>query len=385
MSQDIQIQELQTSALNQNITAEILTNDILNSMDVKRFNVEKPNVLKFIILFFPLYLLQFAVYPTNEEKSINIIYILLILGITLPFFWHYFGSEQVMGSFIRMIERKKQNKRPHLFDRLMGTYLDPKLDYYIDPNANSLNANSIVYLLKDKLIELFSITIGLSIIVDEVVGYFFLVEAPNLLTKIITPVLFMPISLILVCRIMPLIWVTGDLNINIIDDNDEIKDINDQLRSSVLSRFFGLTGIVLLYNRVNDYMLNGMESDFITEYLVLPFNVFFLLVYLMIYIPIPLFAGLFYFKYKHEILVNSVREYLITNDVLPVRKLKWDEKRYTDNHPLLVEKKNQLLSIANKPKKRSNTFMFILILAIFILILTVYDSVIRFQNTPVTT
>lgn len=221
--------------------------------------VPKGNKIVLIVLFIVLFALEY-VYIGDYWYIPPLFLILTIIPIYL---WGKLGSalaEKNILGWLRKTVASKKNSIVEIVEGFPTRIMDP---YYIEANPVDLDLGSDAAATKvflNRVKEVLFLSIGICTLISQTLSGFFYDEMNNGLIAqgvepyidvnefIIDTTIFLgPFALILLFPIMPLFWITEDMQIYRVNEHQDPFRLGSYLRNGMLSKILSFFGIVLAF------------------------------------------------------------------------------------------------------------------------------------------
>ncbi len=280
-----------------------------------RFDVEFP--IKAIIPLGILYsiFLYGQYYYKGDIPSILVLLVITLVPIIL---WSSLGpalSERIILKWVNKVDRKKLPSADEVF---YGFPMAVKDTYYIEANPMDLRMDNFVQVVL-RIKEAVFLSIGLCILTAMILGTFFFDNlekywdvvmnepyyGPNELV-LDTAIWLGPFAMIVLFLVIPLFWITEDVQIYRIDRLQDSRRIGEYLRTGLLSKVLGFIGIIFAYDISRGYALevHGADAAALTLYAT-TFETF-----ILIFIACagaPFLVSAIYLLRYHKVWVNNIR------------------------------------------------------------------------------
>ncbi len=280
-----------------------------------RFDVEFP--LKAIIPLGILYsiFLYGQWYYKGDALSIVVLLILTIIPILL---WSSLGpslSERIILKWVLKVEGKKFPSPDVMF---VGFPAAVKDTYYIEANPMDLRMDNFVQVVM-RIKEAVFLSIGLCILTAMILGNFFFDRLALYWDVVMgdpyygqnelildTAIWLGPFAMIILFLVIPLFWITEDVQIYRIDRLQDARRIGEYLRTGLLSKVLGFIGIIFAYDVSRGFAqeVHGINADPLTLYAT-TFETF-----ILIFIACagaPFLVSTIYLLRYHSVWVNNIR------------------------------------------------------------------------------
>lgn len=249
--------------------------DIDDKFDVV---VPKGNKILLIAIFIILFACQYVIPSMQKYWYIPIAY----LGVcVIPIFlWGKLGAAMAEGNILKWLRKTVQNKKNSVVEIVEGfptRVMDP---YYIEANPIDLDLGSDAAATKvflNRVKEVLFLSIGICTLLSQTLAPSFFPAMQQALTDnynaavlnnmnpantpievvfpyvnqdefIIDTTIFLgPFALILLFPIMPLLWITEDMQIYRVNEVQDPFRLGTYLRNGLLSKILGFFGIVLAF------------------------------------------------------------------------------------------------------------------------------------------
>jgi hypothetical protein len=310
--------------------------DVDDSFDVV---VDKKSWIIFIVLYAALF--AFQVYRFSEPEEYWWAPILFIpVTIVALLLWGFIGPKFAEGTILKWLGRVKDKKLQKPSDFAFGFPRTKDL-YYVEANPNDVNLTNgfvgfKVFIMRVQ--EVLFLSIGIQTFLAQTLApYFF----PALDDKwdyiginemmLDTTIYLGPLALLILCWVIPLIWMGEDMQIYRINEYQDSIKLGTYLRASIISKVLGFFGIILLFNisqayaeevitapkyaDIYGYLAGDSSSpDYFMAYYTIVFQTF--IEILICCAAPPTLVSLLYLSIFHSKWVNNVR--IKASDFLPV-------------------------------------------------------------------
>lgn len=280
-----------------------------------RFDVEFP--LKAIIPLGILYtiFLYGQWYYKGDALSIVVLLFLTIIPILL---WSSLGpslSQRIILKWVIKVEGKRFPSPDMMF---VGFPSAVKDTYYIEANPMDLRMDNFVQVVM-RIKEAVFLSIGLCILTAMILGTFFFDRLDQYWDVVMgepyygqnelildTAIWLGPFAMIILFLVIPLFWITEDVQIYRIDRLQDARRIGEYLRTGLLSKVLGFIGIIFAYDVSRGFAqeVHGVNADPLTLYAT-TFETF-----ILIFIACagaPFLVSTIYLLRYHSVWVNNIR------------------------------------------------------------------------------
>lgn len=293
--------------------------DVDDKFDV---NVPTANKVVLLVIYIGLLIGQYYVIWIEGEVVSNIVTWFVFFGLTLIpiLLWAGLGpklGETAILAWLHKVTKKKNETPVEFFVGFPSRVKDP---YYIEANPMDFDiGNTKMFLNRVK--EVIFLSVGISVLVAKSLAgsatdsssYYYKLNAwwelydvgyNNVNEMIMDTTIYLgPFALLFLFAIMPMIWLSEDVQIYRIDEVQDPHRLGTYLRAGLLSKILGFFGIVLAYDTANAWATD-MGFTGINLYI----QTFIQLGLLMLACSAaPFLVTLIYLLKYHEIWVNNIR------------------------------------------------------------------------------
>ncbi len=314
------------------------------------------------------------------RSNIGLIALLFVFIISLSFpLWNYFSKTLIESLIIKNFKKWNDNERSNIIKKFFLYLLNIKLkdyEYYLEAEPYNLNLSIKKYpsIFRERIRDIVSINFGIVFIIIFILNFFFdYVHQENYLL-IFSIILFLFIlSPFLTSWIIPLIWIIRDSRLKYIDNNNNIKEMAEDINKSLIFRLLSFSGVFFAISYFIDYNsslgIPLIENIFFTAYT--------LLVISLIIGMLSISIGINYLAIFHEKNVNRMRYKLVEKGYVPLKTSfgKDVEKKMLEEF-IKLNNINSQKGLSKKFKFLS-IFPFVLIISIYILSLITGSVIIK--------
>lgn len=293
-----------------------------------KFSVTPPTRGKWAIIALLVIAMNFAL--TTLTAGVGYIWLLIIAFIALKA-WNKIGTGAakmlVLDGFAARKLRQDQEELlaraieggsfRALMRRLMGMNFDPNRRYFAEAKVTDLDLKSIQTTLRHRILDLVSACLGISFLIAWALKPLFGSNVAGQEKVVVVLVFCVVTSPIIVSWLMPTIWLVQDSGIRWIDNKERVRDLANDIRRGVLSRFFGLAGFIGGFGFFMDSMPeifyvfepNGTAPGSAVGNAIV--SMFYLLVATLMMSGTALLVAMLYLSNPHEKAVNKFRATLL--------------------------------------------------------------------------
>ncbi len=310
-----------------------------------KYRITKPSKKKWVLniaIFIAFYAIWYvAIRYTNWDvkptpKDIRTLVIsLVIISIVSPvlsvFLWNWIGRwvakklvfqtlkikhdqaseiKEMLGELRKETKYKKFKFFRVLFTTLLNIDISPDTQYFLEEEAINSDVSSIRVFLKTRMYDLLTSSFSISILIAMIIQ---ISQPSSYFLGFMIGAFVVLCSPIFTSWITPMVWAIEDTRIKYINKNNEVYQLSERMRRSILSRFFSLsafvTGII--------FFTDLFESIFGTNPITIKESILLFLIALGIMLLVLILlsgtsflVGTLYLTLYHERNVNELRDNL---------------------------------------------------------------------------
>jgi len=309
------------------------------------FHVKKPSKKTWIfvaLIFFASYgiwyiIIRFLKFPYYTPKSsdytilaIILISVSIISPIIAIFLWNWLGKlvtrklvyqtlkiknqeEHEIKEIFRNLKKEQHFKRYKFFRvfsaSLFNLNIDPDTTYYLEEETHDLDVSKISFFLRKRLRDMITSSLGISFLIASIVK--FSIRSPY--TGFIAGSIVILMSPVLISWVTPVFWIIRDSRIRFIRTENDVYDLSDRFRTSIISKLFSasviLAGVSFFIDIVQ--LVTGKFDPSLIASIFMYLGAFaFILIVIILISGISFAVGMIYLSTYHEKNVNKLRDEL---------------------------------------------------------------------------
>ena len=337
--------------------------------------VPRKNLILLIAIFAALFFLQFyyfsgmylqVMYPEEYDPEAGFYWwaplVFLAIVIVPVLAWGEFGSRLASTSIIKYLRKTIKKKIPGPSEIVMGFPLRTKDIYYLEAYPVDLDLGSDFTHTKvfiKRVLEVLFLSMGMSVTISQIVAPFLyspvITTYPdmywNIEEMIIDLTIYLgPFSLLILTFIMPVFWISEDLQAYRVNEYQDAVRLGYYLRTGLLSKILGFFGIILVFNLAQEFatvLLLGTEELEYSELMSSPELAFQLYYTVAIWFGLivgmsagtPFLVTLLYLSFYHSRWVNNVR--IKASEFMPLGTMEIEKPKTTNlrylTHPEMID------------------------------------------------
>jgi len=263
----------------------------------------------------------FTFFTGGNIPEIIISVVLIVLTIVLtPWLYNKVGIKIAYDTIVESYKSWNEESKTQMRERkflllLIGVKYYPKHKFYIQATATDLDLGKTFDLIKERILDIVSISIGITFGILTIIDVFLTMTAEIFIYFM----MFMFVTPMLSFLIIPIIWTLKDSSLRAINDDGTIESIGEQASNSIISTILGLEGIILGFSFLLDYTktvdtLYSLSTPTILIYVI---AALYLGLFILLASGICLLIGFIYLIKYHEQNVRKFRSDLV-NIQIPV-------------------------------------------------------------------
>jgi len=309
------------------------------------FHVKKPSkktwisvglifVVCYVVWFLIIRFLKFPDYTPKSSDYKILAIILVSVSILSPtiaiFLWNWLGKlvtrklvyqtlkiknqeEHEIKEIFRKLKKEQHFKKYRFFRvfsaSLFNLNIDPDTTYYLEEETHDLDVSKISFFLQKRLMDMITSSLGIGFLIASIVKF----SIRNTYTGFLAGSIVILMSPILISWITPVFWIIRDSRIRFIKTENDVYDLSDRFRTSIISRLFSvsviLAGVSFFIDIVQ--LVTGKFDPSLIASISMYLGAFaFILIVIILISGISFAVGMIYLSIYHERNVNKLRDEL---------------------------------------------------------------------------
>ena len=309
-----------------------------------RYSIKKPSKKKWILnvaIFLAFYAIWYVsiaytnwdIKPTPEDRRtliISLVVISVVSPVIAVFLWNWIGrwvtkklvfqtlkikyeQESEIRGMLEDLKKDTKYKRFKffrvVFTSLLNIDIDPETHYFLEEETSDSDVSSIRVFLKTRMYDLITSSLSISILIAMIIQ---LSRPSSFFVGFMIGAFVILCSPILTAWITPVVWSIEDTRIKFIRKNNDVYQLSERMRRSVLHRFFSLSAFITGIIFFSD-LFEGFFGDTITireSILLFLMSIGVLLIVIILLSGTSFLVGTLYLTVFHEKNVNEFRDRL---------------------------------------------------------------------------
>ena len=309
------------------------------------FHVKKPSKKTWIfvaLIFFASYgiwylIIRFLKFPDYTPKSSDYTILAIILvsvSILSPiiaiFLWNWLGKivtqklvyqtlkiknqeEHEIKAIFRKIKKEQHFKKYRFFrvfvTSLFNLNIDPDTTYYLEEETYDLDVSKISFFIRKRLRDMITSSLGISFLIASIVKF----SIRSTYTGFLAGSIVILMSPVLISWVTPVFWIIRDSRIRFIRTENDVYDLSDRFRTSIISRLFSVSVIlagVSFFIDIIQLVTGKFDPSLIANIFMYLGAFAFILIVIILISGISFAVGMIYLTTYHEKNVNKLRDEL---------------------------------------------------------------------------
>ena len=309
------------------------------------FHVKKPSKKTWIfvaLIFFASYgiwylIIRFLKFPDYTPKSSDYTILAIILvsvSILSPiiaiFLWNWLGKivtqklvyqtlkiknqeEHEIKAIFRKIKKEQHFKKYRFFrvfvTSLFNLNIDPDTTYYLEEETYDLDVSKISFFIRKRLRDMITSSLGISFLIASIVKF----SIRSTYTGFLAGSIVILMSPVLISWVTPVFWIIRDSRIRFIRTENDVYDLSDRFRTSIISRLFSVSVIlagVSFFIDIVQLATGKFDPSLIASIFMYLGAFAFILIVIILISGISFAVGMIYLTTYHEKNVNKLRDEL---------------------------------------------------------------------------